>query len=1273
MLLVASLGCGVMSGMASGYLSLKITLEDYVQEMKYPDAVVETKVITRDVLDDIKKVPGVEAVDARMAGNLTLVGKDGMYYSMQAMTWSDEELQQTYYWEKSDEEAEYPILLEYRFALLNDIHAGDRVKIHADDRSWDCLISAVISRPEMIDEHKLGGIPILTTDIGYVYIPRNLLNKLENPDYEKASLDWEEGNRTYQEEKENAKEQYEAIRGEIDEAEKLLEEKKKELQEQIELADEQKEELIKAKEELEKKKKEWEEKKAELLANKKQLDQSEEEIKNGEKELASGKAELESNKKLLDSTKTTLEKTRAELNGKQSELNEKTKELEEMKALLRSGEKEIEKGFQELNENEKKLKDTKKEAEKKYDQLTTLGDTVVSLENYTASLSELLSAAEQGQSIEELIEKKRELLKKVIADSQTLEGNLKQLRKTISTADFFEMLGLSKEDQEKAVSDLRILAARIRSDGEELFRLLNAKATSEEINAVGRKMVREFEDFYDRYAKMFPAEDMDPKKLVARIDEAKKEIEDGLPLIEDGLKQIEEGRKLLQEKRKEAIRGRAEIEEGEKQLKAGQALLTDGFAQVEEGFASLNEGYLEYEKYLKQVQEKEKELNDGKAEYDKYYRQYLEAEKALREAKEMLTKTGAEVDSGLKQIDDAVEAGKKSLEEGEEEIRRSRNEAEGKWIDALNKFKDVESELQEAKEKLGEWKGYDVFINQIHLYISKEKDSKAVLAEVERVIGEENIKDSYTYQDSGVKYNIDVNLDPLETMSLLTPLLFFVISLIVELLFMSFLIRQSRREIGILRALGFSRKKIIGLFCLANALSSFGAIILGVFFSFIITRLTGVSFQDFYYLHYMIYAFHWERFLVAALLTLLVGQIATLVSAGYISHVQPSEAMTRPAPAAAKGEKGLLSHIKMPPFMKYCISSLLRNKKRLVFSIICLSSSVVLIFTAFSFGFSKNKVLSEHFDDRIHFDCEIYLSERPDADFMERLNQSGLIQEAETVSYYTREIEANGIRVERVIKALPRNTELISIFDEDRRRIYTPEEGILLEQHTAEPIHVSAGDTVLIDGIPVLVSGVSLEHDDRYQYVSDASADFLGEPDMFSVMGNVTKENETKLLEYLSKEDGYIYTAFTDKIFAGVEGWFKAFDICVILVIVSAILIGSVIVVNTLRTNLQDQKKELCVLRTLGFQQKSLSVRLMTQAAVYYVLSGMIGIPCGIAVTKQLLKTMELEERSYPYMNDIRVYLLALLIVLAYMVFSHFISMRAIRKWDIVETVKDKE
>lgn len=1274
MLLVSSLGCGLMSGMANGFLSLKTTLDDYVKVMKYPDGVVETTVMTRDNLDKAASLAGVEIADARLEGNLVLLGKEGVYYSMQARTYSDDEFQGIHYWETTDKESEYPVLIERRFSRLNDIHAGDTLEIRFQDRTWNGLVAGVITRPEMLGRHRFGDVQMFSTDIGFVYIADDVMEKISDPDYDAASSEWEKNNQDYTQKKEEAEEDYKKITGEIDEAEKTLESKKAELDEQLKTADSKKEELLKYKEEIDEKNKELKKKEAELRKKKKELDAAKKKLDDGKKKISSGKKKIEKQKKTLASKKKSLNAKKKKVKAQLESLNKKEKELKEKKQSLQKAKNEIDKNLSALNDKEKSLKNTKNEAEKSLSLLKDLRESAVDLKEGVSSFYEFVRNSDSRSDMSEWLAEATKQLDHLTSDAKALIKLINSSKGDVDLMDLLKSSGISNEKLENIVVGLQKYSKSIEAHKDELERLIAKGGDPEEIETLRKTVVQETKEALDLITKENRITDAEFQEMIEKTDNLITEIEDGLDQVTDGLNEIAKAKKTLLKNQKDVDDGLSQIASGEQQIKKGKGTINDGLKKIDDGLSSIESGYDQINQYTREIEEEEKKLPSQEAKLAEYNSEYRKASKELSEAKKKLLSSEKEVTSGLQEIEGKTAQGKKELKSGEDKIKKSRKDAEKQRLEGLKQFEEVEAELNKAKEELDEWKGYGNFCNQFLMLFDSDADPDTTLAEARKALGEENIKNSYTYADSDVKNIIDINVDPLETMSIYVPLLFFIITLIVEFLFMSFLIRLCRREIGILRALGYSRNSIVALFCSVNLLSSGIAIIIGLIIGIGLTRYICTFFQGFFDLYFFNYEIHWKSLLASILLTILVGQISTIFSTTYVSRIQPSEAMSRPAPAASGTfERKLFSHLSLPPFFKYCIASLLRNKARLLFSIVCLSSSVILIVAAISFDFSKNEILNEQFVDRIHYDCEIFLSSEPDDEFIERLTTTVPVKNVEKVYYYTRDIEGNGVTEEKIIKAINPDTQQISIFNSQKKPMSVSDDGILLEKHTADPMGVTVGDTVLVDKTPMKIAGINDECENRTQYISTNSKETLGDPDMCTLVIDVNKEDETNLMEFLSKEENYIYTAFTTRVYNGFADGFNAFSVAAMIILTFAVIIGSVIVINTTSFNLQEQKKDLCILRTLGFQYSNLSIQLMAQSAVYYVCSCIIGIPCGIAVTKLLLEKMATDSRNYPLVNDFRVYLFTLLVVLAYITAGHFISMRAIKKWDLVETVKDKE
>ena len=136
---------------------------------------------------------------------------------------------------------------------------------------------------------------------------------------------------------------------------------------------------------------------------------------------------------------------------------------------------------------------------------------------------------------------------------------------------------------------------------------------------------------------------------------------------------------------------------------------------------------------------------------------------------------------------------------------------------------------------------------------------------------------------------------------------------------------------------------------------------------------------------------------------------------------------------------------------------------------------------------------------------------------------------------------------------------------------------------------------------------------------------------------------------------------------------FITYDVPASLVAGFAVLIGLVIVVNTGNTNLLEQKRQLSVLRALGFQQSQISRSWYVQSLLYFLFSLALGLPGGIVVAKMALFRMSVASRTYPFVHEAWVYALTAGLVLAYITFSHFMTVWSMKKWNIVENVKDKE
>ena len=731
--------------------------------------------------------------------------------------------------------------------------------------------------------------------------------------------------------------------------------------------------------------------------------------------------------------------------------------------------------------------------------------------------------------------------------------------------------------------------------------------------------------------------------------------------LEDKAGELEEKRRELDDSRERLLEQRAELEEAEAALREQQAGLDAGIAEAEELQARLDDA-------AEEIAAAEKEMDPSFV--------LLKTKKAeLNAAYALLNLKQTQLDAGAAKAEEQqarLDAAAEQIAAGEKELD-----------DASALLETKQAELEAAYNELEEWEGYQALCNQFLLRFTPGADREGTLEEAVRILEDEvpEIQYSFLYENSAVKNRVDATLRPVKTLTVLMPTLFFAIVLVVGFLFMSLVVRQSRREIGILRALGVSAGKIRLLFCMVNLPVSLGAVIPGTLTGVGIARYIGSAFQSFFPLPCYENVFDTGNAVLAALLTVVVGQAATLSGTSVISRIQPSEAMSRQIPSAGKISRfGRWLTRKAGPFTRYAIISLLRNKKRFVFSVVCLSASVMIIFASLSFVASKNAILTELFDKQIHYDCQVFLKDAPDQALMEELDALDYVAETLQMDYYISEISFQGHTETASVYALPEDTDMIRIFGTGDERLSVPAEGILLEKHLAEELGAAPGDYVLADGVRLEVAGISNQNVNRSQYISARQAEKPGEPTLRAILIRTGETDEAAIVKgersvqaLLADREDYRYCVFTRLFRESMEKLFAIYDLAAWIIIGFAVLIGLIIVVNITQTNLLEQSKELCVLRTLGFSHRFVSGKLFLQSLIYFVFSCAVGTPLGVTFTKAALRRLATKEQEYPFASGMAECLLTAGLVFGYILLSHLLSSRSMKKWNIVEIVKEKE
>ena len=626
-----------------------------------------------------------------------------------------------------------------------------------------------------------------------------------------------------------------------------------------------------------------------------------------------------------------------------------------------------------------------------------------------------------------------------------------------------------------------------------------------------------------------------------------------------------------------------------------------------------------------------------------------------------------EIDGNIANIDNNINSSYKLISERKTELDSSYNTFE----EYITKARE---QISRKKDEISKIKGYESKINEINIKVDNSVNKEQLLDSIKNnELKGVKLIDSYTYDNSPFKATLDYYFDAMEKVSTIVPVAFYLITLIVLFLFISLMIRQSKKEIAIMRLLGISKNKIRLGYILNNLIVSIFAIILGLIIGSLLIMFIGHYFKNLFMYSTTVYKIELSSVILCIIITVLVVLFATILATLELDKITPIEVLNN----ERYQNKEISKFTKMitslfSPLRKFSLIVYVRNKRNLILGIICTSATFALIFTSLSYVASKNKILNEYFDDRINYDVQLFKKGNITEHYLNNIRSLSYVESADVLKYYNVTLKNNDKEVKAIVNALDNTNNYINIYNKSNQLINYPENGIVLEEHIARELGLKKNDYVEINNALFKITDISFQSMGRINYISLSDAARLGT----SLDTLILKMDNNKVNEFISKvsnDNNYIYTVNKESIKKYNKKEFDSYDIGAIIIIIFTIITGFIIINTINNYNLLDQKKNLSIFRSLGFKYSKISSNWFTQSIVQCFISIIIGLPMGIMLSKFILKRVSSDRREFVYASGLKEILMTIILLFVYIVISHIISMKKIKKINIVEEVKGSD
>lgn len=729
----------------------------------------------------------------------------------------------------------------------------------------------------------------------------------------------------------------------------------------------------------------------------------------------------------------------------------------------------------------------------------------------------------------------------------------------------------------------------------------------------------------------------------AELADAEKELADGEKKLRDGQQELDDNQKKLDASKKELAQSREDYEKG---LADYQSQKSDAYAQLD-------------------AQKAQIEAASGTPYYDQYLAQYEQAKAQLdaqfEAAAKELTDAKAQIEAGEKQLAD----GYAKLADGRAELAKSRKE-----------LADGRAELTRGKEKIA--------------------DAEDEIADAQNKVDDiENPKTYVLGRDTNIGYVcFDNDTSIVDSIAKVFPIFFFLVAALVCMTTMTRMIDEQRTQIGVLKALGYGKGRILGKYIFYSGSASVIGGLLGFFVGiFLFPSVIWTAYGMMYDFADLIYVINWKLGLFS-ILAAVICCVGTTIYCCYAELANVPAELIRPK-APALGKRILLEHI---PFIwnrlkflhKVCLRNIFRYKKRFFMMVLGICGCTALLITAMGLSDSIKNIISVQYDEIFHNDYTVTfdrgLSDAEQKAFCEKNRDH--IDEVLFLNALSVDVHAGSqIKSVNMIVADPSDpiADFITLKDGDTPLEYPTGGSCIINKNLGENLKLSVGDTLTVYDsdmreMDLVIRAMCENHVYNYVYIDpDTYRSYWGEPEINTayVIGHHKEDGspEDPHAEGAALMDArhVASVSITQDMRDRVNNMMTSLDYVIALVMACAGALAFIVLYNLTNINITERIREIATIKVLGFYPGETNAYVFRENFVLTAISALVGIPVGKWFHAFVMDQIQIDLLSFDVHIELSSYLLAVVMTFAFALIVNFAMYFRLDKINMAESLKSIE
>lgn len=575
--------------------------------------------------------------------------------------------------------------------------------------------------------------------------------------------------------------------------------------------------------------------------------------------------------------------------------------------------------------------------------------------------------------------------------------------------------------------------------------------------------------------------------------------------------------------------------------------------------------------------------------------------------------------------------------------------------------------------------------NDVSFTLAPGVPIEGVIEQVDNLLSRYGGTGAYARKDQSSHNLISEELNQLQAMALMFPIIILAVAAFLLNIVVSRLINLQREQAAILKAFGYSNFavglhyiKLVLFVALTGAAVGIG---LGIWMGGAMAEI----YLEYFQFPFLDYTIDWEVIFTALALTVGATLLGTTRSVMKALRLPPAEAMKPAAPPRFR--RTFVEKIGLEKLLDQPSRIIFRNLERqwikALLTVVGIASSCAILVMGLFWGDVMAYVIRIQYGLAQREDFTVTFTAPTSYSAIYELQNLPGVQHVEPFRSVPVKLLNEYRSYDTGIQGVPPHPYLRHVLNQDLQPIRIPPEGLVLTKNLAENLGVGPGDVLRVEVKEgrryernIIVAGITEQYLGQGAYMSLAAANELaGEGHAVSgALLMIDHGFEDDLTSKLQEKPQIASIVSQDRTIEAFKS--SSAEIILTFTFILSLFAGTValgVVYNSIRISLSERDRELASLRVLGFTHGEISYILLGEMAILVLLAIPLGFGMGIILGKLSIEALQTDLYRFPFIMSSGTLALAATVILTAALISAFLMYRKLKKLDLIGVLKTRE